>query len=357
MYAILRTKKLKNRSHITQASEHNLRLRNQSNIDSGRSHLNKILFNPLGIDQNDASSFQKKLTEHYLSLGVKEKQNNSLAFESVATASPEFFKNKSELEINNWASDQIKFMKNEFGDQLKLAVLHLDEKTPHLHFFVSTEVESVKKYKNRYGICEKKTWSLNSEKINPEYLVELQTKFAQHNKKWGLIRGVKGSRLKHVPLKVFYKMVDRIMTASYKKKINEMIDRIEISVGERLSIDSIRDKIREQLTPYINSTTREKKFYREFTKIDFHKMQEELIADQKKLKLERENIIARKKIYAEAINKDVEQSKEINNLMSENEKLRLQLLAIQKKFGVDPEINLYQNVSNAKNNQIAKLKK
>ena len=162
MYAILRAKKIKTKIQITNASEHNLRLRNQNNIDPDRSELNQILFNPLGIDQKSPSSFQEKLSEFYSDIGVKEKKDNVLLYEYVATASPDFFKNKSVKQIGKWASDQVKFMKDQFGTQLKLAVLHLDERTPHVHFFVSTELKSVKKYKNRYGECEKETWSLNS---------------------------------------------------------------------------------------------------------------------------------------------------------------------------------------------------
>jgi hypothetical protein len=335
MYAILRTKKLKNRSKITSANRHNLRLRWQRNIDPDRTHLNQILYNPMGIDEKDASSFQKKLTEHYSNLGVKEKQNNTLAFEYLATASPEFFENKSPEVIGKWASDQVKFMKNEFGDRLKLAILHLDEKSPHIHFFVSTELKSIKKYRNQKGEFHKETWSLNSEKINPEYLADLQTRFAANNKQWGLIRGVKGSLQKNVPLKVFYKVLDRIMATGYKKKIDQMIDKIELSLGERLNIETIRNKIRDHIAPYINGVMKERQLYKEFTKLDFHKLQTELIEERKKLKLGLDEVDARREVYAEVINKDFHKKSTTEDVIAENLRLQNELQEMKNKYVPD----------------------
>ncbi len=330
MYAILRTKKLKNRNKITEATEHNLRLRTQHNINDDRSHLNQILYNPLGINLTEASSFQEKLTEHYLNLNIKEKQNNTLAFEYVVTASPEFFLKKSIEEIGKWSGDQVEFMRKEFGDQVKFAILHLDEKTPHIHFFVSTEVKSIKKYKNRYGFCEKETWSLNSEKIDPDFLADLQTRFALENKKWGLKRGVKGSVQKNVPLKHFYEMVDKIMSTSYKEKINNLIDQIELSFGERLKIETVRNKVREHLSPYLNNFARQSKAYKEFSKLDFHKMQEELIDEHKKLKLELETIAAKREVYKESIN-------EYSEVLAKNDVLKKEIEALKQKY--EPEID------------------
>jgi hypothetical protein len=104
MYAILRTKKLKSKSHLTRACEHNLRLRQQNNINADRSCLNRVLLNPLGIEISDATSFQKKLEQHYAVLGIKEKQDNILAFEYVATASPKFSMEKPKRTLKNGPS-------------------------------------------------------------------------------------------------------------------------------------------------------------------------------------------------------------------------------------------------------------
>lgn len=323
MYAILRTKKLKSKSHLTRACEHNLRLRHQNNIDDGRSHLNRILLNSLGIDTADATSFQKKLEQHYAELGIKEKQENILAFEYVATASPKFFNGKSNEDIERWAKHQTDFIQTEFGEQLKFAILHLDEKTPHLHFFISTEIKSVKKYRNRHGECHKTTWSLNSEKINPEYLSDLQTRFSKHNKIFGLRRGVKGSKRKNTPLKQFYRMADKAIESNYQNQIDELISGVELSMGERFNMNTIREKIREKLSPSLNNFFKQQKALKELLKLDLQKLQKTLISDEEKLKHDKEYVASIRELYSEAINsrmKDIQVTEmlaEMNSLLSD----------------------------------------
>lgn len=168
-----------------------MRLRQQSNIDESRSEQNEILYNSLDADMTKATSIQDKLSEFYACLGIKERKDNVLMLEFVATASPDFFKGKTIEQIGRWAADQVKFMKNEFGEQLKFAVLHMDESSPHIHFLISTELKSLKRYKNQKGEFHKETWSLNAKRYDPEFLVGLQDRYAEHNGKWKLRRGSK----------------------------------------------------------------------------------------------------------------------------------------------------------------------
>ena len=188
---ILRTEKVKSRGQITQAAEHNFRLRDQNNINKTRTHLNKIFVNSLDIDVTKASDLQEKLTVFYNGLGIKERSDNVLMMEFIVSASPEFFENKTPAQVEGWAKHQVDFFQNKFQGQVKIAVLHLDEKTPHLHFMIGTELESVKKYKNQKGEFFKKSWSLNAFRYNKQFLIDLHTEHAKHNEKFGLKRGVK----------------------------------------------------------------------------------------------------------------------------------------------------------------------
>jgi hypothetical protein len=226
-------------------------------------------------------------------------------------------------------------MQKEFGRQLKFAVLHLDEKTPHLHFLVSSEMKSEKKYRNRHGECHKTTWSLNSEKINPDYLSDLQSKFAIHNKIYGLRRGVKGSRRKNVPLKQFYRMVDQAVATSYKEQIDELIDSVELSIGERLSMETIREKIRAQLSPYLNRFARQQKALKELLKLDFHKLQTELISDQVKLKEEQEKVTSIRAVYSEAINGRLKDIEVTEMLLEQNGLLADEIDRLRQKYEPD----------------------
>ena len=54
--------------------------------------------------------------------------------ETLITASPEFFKGKKKSEIRGYFKHAVDFLKQELGeDRLISAVVHMDEKTPHMH--------------------------------------------------------------------------------------------------------------------------------------------------------------------------------------------------------------------------------
>lgn len=338
MYAILRAKKLKTKSQITNAIEHNLRLRTQSNIDPTRICNNRVLLNTLAVNLKSSTDFQEKLFSFYSELGIKEKTDNVLLYEYVATASPEFFKNLSSHQTAAWADDQVKFMQTQFGTQLKFAVLHLDEKTPHLHFFVSTEIKSVKKYKNRYGENFKESWSLNSRRYDPDFLTELQTKFASNNKIWGLTRGVKNSKRKNIPLKDFYRMVDKALSTNYKKEINTLIDDIQLSLGERLSIASVKEKIKEQLAPQINGLMKQHKAFKEMLKIDFRKLQQDLTTEKKNLDAISIEVEEKRALYKAAINGRMLDIQANEILMEQNLVLVRELDRLKNKYEPTQEI-------------------
>lgn len=331
-YAILRAKKIKTRAQITAAAEHNLRLRQQSNIDESRSERNEILYNSLDADMTKAASMQDKLSEFYASLDIKERKDNVLMLEFVATASPDFFKGKTIEQIGRWAADQVKFVKNEFGEQLKFAVLHMDESSPHIHFLISTELKSLKRYKNQKGEFHKETWSLNAKRYDPEFLVRLQDRYAEHNRKWKLSRGVKGSMRKHVPMKTFYRAIDLAMQTDYKAKIDKLVDNIEMTIGERLSMNAVRKKIREFLTPYIASFAKQQKIARVLGKLDFHRLQEEIISDKKKLKAEFSEVNSRKDVYQEAIKGRLLDIRANEVLMEQNMLLCRELERMKNKY-------------------------
>lgn len=212
MFCILRTKKIKSNVNINLATAHNLRLRHQGNIDKNKSCLNIVLINALNADLNDKKDFQYKLQEFYDNLKIKQKTDNVLMMEFVVSASPEFFENECNTEdkIKEWANSQVEFFKNEYGTQLKMAVIHRDEKTPHIHFSISTELKSIKKYKNQLGEFHKETYSLNAKRYDPEYLIKLHDRFSLSNQKFGLIRGKRNSKKIHKPVKEYYNDLAKI---------------------------------------------------------------------------------------------------------------------------------------------------
>jgi len=325
---ILRTGKVKTRMDITQAVEHILRLRMQANIDASKSNQNCVLVNSLNADLDKASSLQEKLSEHYDSLGIKEKQDNVLMMEFIVSASPEFFEKMEPSKIKEWAEHQVKFFKSEFGEQLKIAVLHLDEKTPHLHFMIGTELESVKKYKNQKGEFFKKSWSLNAKRYDPQFLVGLHDRHANWNKKYKLQRGVKGSLRRHKSLKEFYKVVDKALNADYSNKIESVIDSLETTfLSKKVSVQEVRNKFK----PVINSLLKQNKALKEKVAVDIKKWATDLSDVQAKLKLEREELKQKREVYADAINRVSVDTKLIQELNTENKYLKNELRKYKPK--------------------------
>lgn len=234
MYSIIGINKIKDRSKANEAMEHNLRLRTQANVDSTRSNWNKCLFDNLGIDPTRISSFQEELSKKYNSLGIKEKKDNVFCLEFSLEASPEFWfshipgwniedwnklsmtnpsdrkiiknywKQIDKKKLQEWVKSQKEFAFEEWGDSVERIDLHLDEKSPHCHIMINTSMKSIKTYKNRYGTCQKETYSLNAKRFNPEYLSGLHDRYALKMVPFGLKRGVKGSKRKHVKLKDYY---------------------------------------------------------------------------------------------------------------------------------------------------------
>ena len=83
-----------------------------------------------------------------------------VADEMIFTSDNDFFKNMSKEELMNWANETMNFVYEDLGytkEQVLHAVIHMDEKVPHLHCVV---VPLVKKFDKRIGTI--KTLFLNN---------------------------------------------------------------------------------------------------------------------------------------------------------------------------------------------------
>jgi chromosome segregation ATPase len=203
---------------------------------------------------------------------------------------------------------------------MKLAVLHLDESTPHLHIMVSTETKSVKNYKNRYGVSKKETWSLNAERYNPNFLRGLHDRHAAHNKKFGLKRGVKGSMRKHTDLKEFYDIVDKALDTDYQKQIESTIETLETGlISKKVSIDEVRKKF----APMLNTLLKQNKALKAKFALDIKQWATELHDEAEALKKEREEVDRMKNHYGKGL-------RTISDLQAKNH-LQQQLIAAKDR--------------------------
>lgn len=328
MYAILRTKRIKDNNKFSQMCSHNLRdgKNPEENIDKSKSNQNEILIDEFDLEnvKEFGGSYSQKIDDYYNKLGVKQRKNSVKCLEFVLTASPEFFQKATPKEKENWVKHQINFARKEFGKNLKLMVLHNDESNMHFHLAVSVEETKTVKFKNRYGEGEKTAVSLNAKRFNRSYLIDLHTRYAIHNKPFGLVRGVEKSKATHTDLKTHRADVKEALNSDYTKQINKEIDK-NFGGKNLLGLPNkfTAEEIKEGLTPFVNQLVKRQKSLK--TKVkntglaisgDVEALRQERLALEK----ERNNLADLKKDYFEGANTHQANKKRIAELEQELER-------------------------------------
>ena len=129
-YAILRFAKYKG-PEIGNIEAHNERNKEKyasnPDVDLSRSKDNFHLITPTDKYRNQAEA---KIKEH----GCRTRKDSVRIVETLVTASPEFFQGKKKAEISAFFEHALSFLTSEIGeDRFISAVVHMDEKTPHMH--------------------------------------------------------------------------------------------------------------------------------------------------------------------------------------------------------------------------------
>lgn len=359
MYTIANFDKVKTAQEFSAMSNHNFRIHlsvaDKKRIDSSRSHLNQILFNPLNISTTDAKDTNIKINEYFKTNNVEIKKDSVLAVDLILTTSPEFWgewqKNgkitgDAQKKLDEWVAVQMEFVKKKFGENaVKLAILHLDETTPHIHILLTPEETKTLKYKNQYGSQEKIATTLNANRWNPTFWKKFLTQYANANKHFGLKRPIENSTAQKVPLKEFYSMVEQASKADYTKAIHKMFNE----VGEQLSMVNTRAKVEEllvnnllpKLNPLLNSNKAMKKLLGKDRSIEYarnkalaKKLEDELAA----IDIEKQSLASKKELYVEAINRAVRDSLYITDLQSQINSLDVEVKRLKEFEPVSSEI-------------------
>ena len=140
-----------------------------------------------------------------------DKSRNVVADELLFTASHDFFKDMSRYEIKQWADTCMEFVYEDIGykrEQVLHAVVHMDEKTPHLHCVV---VHLVKKFDKRTN-SERFTISKKQYIKDKAHLSVLQDKYYKRmvDRGFDLERGIKNSDNEHISIKQFKKITRKL---------------------------------------------------------------------------------------------------------------------------------------------------
>lgn len=155
-YAILRFAKYKG-PEIGQIEVHNERKKEKyasnPDIDASRGHLNFHLIQP---ERKYRAEAEKQIAE----AGCRTRKDSVRVVEALVTASPEFFKGKKRAEVRAFFEEAVRFIEKYQGKGTIIsAVVHMDEKTPHMHLsFVPLTRDKRLSAKDIVGNKKKLTW-------------------------------------------------------------------------------------------------------------------------------------------------------------------------------------------------------
>ena len=155
-YGILRFAKYKG-PEIGRIEAHNERTKenyaSNPDVDTERSKYNFHLVKPNGKYRAEA---EKQIAE----VGCRTRTDSVRVVETLITASSEFFKDKKKAQIKEYFEHALKFiLKHVPQERILSAVIHVDEKTPHMHLsFVPITDDGRLSAKDIVGNRKKLTW-------------------------------------------------------------------------------------------------------------------------------------------------------------------------------------------------------
>ncbi len=132
------------------------------------------------------------------------RKNGVIAFEAILTASAAFFDVADAdraAHLERWVQAQVEWAMERYGPhRVASMVLHLDEKTPHVHLVIlPLEVKQDRRRRDT-GV----RWSLVGRTISgPGRYDDVQDHYAAAMSPLGLIRGLRGSGRKHEPVPIY----------------------------------------------------------------------------------------------------------------------------------------------------------
>lgn len=228
-YAILKFAKYKG-PEISGIEAHNERTKEKHasnpDIDPSRTHLNFHLIKP---ERKYRAESEKQIAE----AGCSTRSDSVRVVEALITATPEFFKGKKRAEIKEFFNEALEFIKqNQAPETIISAVVHLDEKTPHMHLAFVPLTEDGR-------LCAKEIVG------NKKKLTQWQDRVWEHMvKKYpDLERGESASETgrDHIPPRMFKEMT---RLTKQKAKLEELLSGVNAfnAKGKAAEIGAFLDK-------------------------------------------------------------------------------------------------------------------
>ena len=212
------------------------------NADKTRTRLNRELI-PLPAEvRNRTEAVQYRIDN--AGLHRKVGKNQTKAIRIILTGSHEqMMKIEQSGRLDKWADANLRWLKDTFGeDNVVSCVLHMDEKTPHLHATVVPIVTGERKRKSREGEKKYRTQigpRLSADDVMGRTRLSIyQNTYAEAMREFGLQRGVVGSTARHQSNGEYY----RQQMLQYENDIARLNAEVEKANEGRSAILSLFGK-------------------------------------------------------------------------------------------------------------------
>lgn len=205
-------KKVKSKAMFGKMMKHNFRQDYCENVNKSMSHLNEELI-PMEKGQTYKSAFEKKIYDSPYYRDHSIRKNAVLAMDVILTFSSKNLPENFDLE--GWKRANTEWLEETYGKENVIsAVLHMDERVPHIHAIVIPMHEQ--KLNCSHYISGK------------ESMRELQDSYGEKMSEFGLERGQRYTVAKHEEVQKFYAAIEE---ASAKEL--PAVDSLETAVQYR----------------------------------------------------------------------------------------------------------------------------
>ena len=179
------------------------------NADSSRTHLNRELVSFPDSVRDRTEAIQYRID--HAGLTRKVAGNQCKAIRIILTGTHEqIIKIQEEGRLDKWMKVNLKWLHETFGkENVVSCVLHMDEKTPHLHATIVPIVTAERQRREREG--ERKYNTKSGPRLSADDVLkraklrEYQNTYAAAMSEFGLKRGIVGSTARHIATSTHYK--------------------------------------------------------------------------------------------------------------------------------------------------------
>ena len=232
-YQIVRMQKIKSSVSVARSLQHAFRDRETPNANKDLTPAN---------DHMGAQTSKEAMALYKDRLPPKIRKNGVVAIEFLITASPEIMKELPEEAQDAYFQDSLKWLQDKHGvENVVYAGIHRDETTPHMYAYV-VPLDGKGKLNCRSFYGER------------DALSKMQDDFHQKvGQRFGLDRGIKGSKAKHQDIKRYYSELNSAKKQDSKEfQAQDVVSKV-LKKGFFTKIiegnEEIADRLNKQIEP------------------------------------------------------------------------------------------------------------